>query len=518
MATPSEKLAESLSVLKNLQDRGQVAIRSKDLTRTHRERLLRNGFLQEVIKGWYIPCRPDDKAGDSTAWYASFWQFCTSYLDSRFGDDWCLSPEQSIALHAGNWTVPKQLLVRTKKPSNNLITLPHGTSLLDIQAELPPPGDMMKAEGQRVYTLPAALIACAPGIYRQNPTDIRTALSLTGDASDLLARLLDGGHSTIAGRLAGAFRNIGRENIADDILQTMKAAGYTVRESDPFSTPSPMAFSKREPSPYVSRIRLLWETMRAPVLDHFPEPPGLPENKAAYLKQVEDIYTSDAYHSLSIEGYQVSRELIERVKAGSWNPDGDEHDRNHRNALAARGYWQAFQAVEGSIEKILGGENPGLIAQKDHGTWYRELFAPSVAAGILKPSDLAGYRNGPVYIRKSMHVPPNTEAVRDLMPAFFELLEEETAAQVRVVLGHFIFVYIHPYMDGNGRIGRFLMNAMMASGGYPWRVIPVEKRDDYMRALESASVDQEIVPFTKFLTELARGQRYPTSNMPVREC
>ena len=46
------------------------------------------------------------------------------------------------------------------------------------------------------------------------------------DASDLLARLLDGGHSTIAGRLAGAFRNSGRGALADEITQTMSAAGY----------------------------------------------------------------------------------------------------------------------------------------------------------------------------------------------------------------------------------------------------------------------------------------------------
>jgi len=51
---------------------------------------------------------------------------------------------------------------------------------------------------------------------------------------------------------------------------------------------------------------------------------------------------------------------------------------------------------------------------------------------------------------------------------------------VRIVLGHFFFVYIHLYMDGNGRIGRFLMNAMMAAGGYPWTIIPVETRDEYM--------------------------------------
>ena len=106
--------------------------------------------------------------------------------------------------------------------------------------------------------------------------------------------------------------------------------------------------------------------------------------------------------------------------------------------------------------------------------WYRALLAPSVKAGLVTPADLAGYRGGPIYIRRSMHVPPPQEAVRDLMPAFFECLREEEDPAVRVVLGHFVFVYIHPYMDGNGRIGRFLMNLMLAAGGYPWTVIPVQ--------------------------------------------
>jgi Fic family protein len=90
------------------------------------------------------------------------------------------------------------------------------------------------------------------------------------------------------------------------------------------------------------------------------------------------------------------------------------------------------------------------------------------------------------------------------MPAFFDLLREEPDAGVRAVLGHFVFVYIHPYMDGNGRMGRFLMNAMMASGGYPWTVIPVGERTAYMHALEKASVGEDIGPFSDFLAGLVR--------------
>ncbi len=502
MARPQEKLAESLEVLRELQERGTVAVRSRDLSRTHRERLQSSGFLKEVMKGWYIPSRPDETPGDSTSWYASFWDFCGAYLKERFDEDWCLSPEQSISLHTGNRTVPTQLLVRSPKGGNKPTALPHETSLFDVRLALPKAGNIVEKDGLRIYSVPAALVACPERFFRQASTDVRAALAMIKDASDVLAILLEGGHSTIAGRLAGAFRNAGRERIADQILRTMKNAGYTVLEADPFENASLAVLDTREASPYVNRIKLMWEAMREPIIEEFPASPGLPKDTDAYLRHVEEIYVTDAYHSLSIEGYRVSAALIEQVRSGAWNPDDDETDRDHRNALAARGYWQAFQTVQESLEKILGSENPGSVVDEDHSKWYGELFAPSVVAGIIEAVDLAGYRNGPVYIRRSMHVPPPREAVRDCMPAYFELLKQENHPAVRVVLGHFIFVYIHPYMDGNGRMGRFLMNALLASGGYPWTVIPVDKRDVYMAALEAASVHQNIVPLSRFLTNL----------------
>ncbi len=502
MASPREKLAESLEALRRLQDRGTVAIRATDLTRVHRERLRRNGFLMEVMKGWYITVGSDQTAGESTAWYTSFWPFCAAYLSQRFGRDWSLSPEHSLSLHAGNQTVPPQLLVRSPKGGNKPTALPHDTSLFDVRAAVPEERDIEERDGLRLFSLPAALIASSPGFFESNATDARAALATIRDASEVLDRLLEGGHSTLAGRLTGAFRNIGRNRIADDILRAMHAAGYAVREQDPFQSRVDLTLPRREVSPYAGRIRLMWQQMRGPVIDRFPAPPGRPDDINAYLKRVQEVYVTDAYHSLSIEGYRVSPELIERVRRGNWNPDMDDQDREHRNALAARGYWQAFQAVQKSLGRVLRRENPGAVADEDHGTWYREMFAPAVAAGLLRPADLAGYRNGPVFIRRSMHVPPRAEAVRDAMPVFFEMLTEETEPSVRVVLGHFVFVYIHPYTDGNGRSGRFLMNVMLAAGGYPWTVVPLERRDAYMAALEDASVRQDIGPFADFLAKL----------------
>jgi len=242
--------------------------------------------------------------------------------------------------------------------------------------------------------------------------------------------------------------------------------------------------------------------MRGVVLKNFPQAPAIRRNTDEYLQHVDEIYLTDAYHSLSIEGYRVSEDLIERVRSGSWDPQTNHKDKEYADALAARGYWQAFQAVKKSLVKILNENASGTVAGNDHAIWYRELFAPGVNAGLIAASDLAGYRNQPVYIRKSTYVPPRCEAVRDLMPAFFTLLKDEKEPAVRAVLGHFFFVYIHPYIDGNGRMGRFLMNVMLASGGYPWTVIPFETRNDYMAALEEASVRKNIEPFTRFLAGL----------------
>lgn len=68
---------------------------------------------------------------------------------------------------------------------------------------------------------------------------------------------------------------------------------------------------------------------------------------------------------------KVTPELIDRVRNGSWNAK----------------------------------DNAGEVLDNDHGDWYRALFGPSVVSGLLKPADLAGYRNHQVYITNSMHFP-----------------------------------------------------------------------------------------------------------------
>ena len=67
MAKPNEKLASSLAALHDLQQEGQHIVRTGELSRVHRDCLVKSGFLQPVIKGWLMSASPSARPGDSTA-------------------------------------------------------------------------------------------------------------------------------------------------------------------------------------------------------------------------------------------------------------------------------------------------------------------------------------------------------------------------------------------------------------------------------------------------------------------
>ncbi len=512
MAAPNEKLATSLEFLKKLQDEGLQAIRGGRLTRTHRERLAKAGFLTEVLRGWYIPSRPEEQQGSSTAWLAHIRDFMTGYCNQRFGEAWHLNPELSLELRSGERTLPRQIIVWAANANNQIVSLPHGSSLLLYRAPRLLPAEATKTEaGLRLVVLEHALAAAGESFYIRQPLAAQLALRMLPDSVDLTRILLAGAHTVIAGRLAGSLRAIGRADEAENIVRAMTAGGFDVREANPFERPPRILGGLRQESPHALRLRLLWDEMRDAVIARFPLSNHAQLGTEELLADIESRYVADAYHSLSIEGYLVSSELIERVRNGHWNPDGA--DKAEKNAMAAKGYFDAHTLVKADVVQGLQGENPGTLFRRRLSDWYRALWGASVQAGILKPEDLAGYRNDQVFITNALHVPVSKEAVRDCMPVLFELLEHEPHAGVRAILGHLVFVYVHPYMDGNGRIARFLMNLMLTTGGHVWTVIPVDRRTEYMDALERASSYQDIAPFADFVAGLVAEQ---TVNRPAR--
>lgn len=505
MSTPGQKLAASLSALYELRKAtGSAAVKAGELSRINRQRLVKAGFLVPVTRGWYLMTNPAEYAGETTYWYVAYWDFCVRFLSDKYGDQYFLSAEQSVLLHAGSTVVPLQMIVRGPKAINDTTSLLHGTSLYFMKSPMPEKTELEQYNGLNVFTRAAAIIRATPTVFKHHPVECKTILGAFTDPSPLLTILLRGGHSVIAGRLVGAFRQLGNDRFADQIAKTMQRADYSIIEDDPFQKGSMLPQGAVSIAPEVLQLNLRWAAMREVVLGYFPPSPGIPADASAYLSQVDDLYGADAYHSLSIENYEVTPELIEKVKAGNWSPEDDETIA-HRNALAARGYWNASLTVRSSILRILAGENAGKVAREDLSEWYQELFAPSVQSGILRPVDLAGYRSNQVYIKNSRHIPPRSTIVGELMHTYFSLLETEPEAAVRAVLGHFFLGYIHPFIDGNGRIARFLMNAMLASGGFPWTITRVENRKAYMDALEAASTANDVHPFAAFIAREMKG-------------
>lgn len=497
MATPQQELAATLHRVRE-KAIGEV-VRGPDIAAQDRLRLIKRGFLIPIIKGWYALTTPQAQSGDTTFWHTHFWGFASAYLRFRFGTAYSLSAEHSLDLWTGNTQTPHQLVVITGKGGSFRLDLLNRTSFLFYPDRKNVPAKTVLRQGVQIMPVALALVRASPSFFRHSATSAEIALRLV--RPDDLSRILlsDVSFRPVAGRLIGAFRHCGLKAIAEKVAADLQGAGLDFTESNPFAAPPNLPVGMLFTSPHVGRLQALWQHLRPAVVAGFPAAPGTPDEQE-YLNRVDAIYTHDAYHSLSIEGYQVTPELIERIATGDWNPEEDREDQQQRNAMAAKGYREAFKLVKQSLTEILAGKPAVAIVNRDMPDWYRALFSPSVQSGLLPAHALAGLRNRTVFIRGSEHVPPPHEAVAKLLETLFAMLADEPHAGVRAVLGHFLFVYIHPYPDGNGRIGRFFMNAMLASGGYPWTVIRVDNRKAYLAALEEASVRHDIGPFTAFVT------------------
>lgn len=499
-STKEKAIAVALSNVKAQIGENTQIVASGKISRADREILLANNWLQEIIRGWYILVRPDVATGDTAAWYANFWDFLRVYLPHRFGDDYCLAAESSLDLHTENPTIPSQVVVIAKQGAGNTKFM-YDTSLLAYVDDKNFPQERVRKHGIYVMSLPYSLCKVAPIYFEKHLRDAELALRLIKTPAELSRVLVQYNLKTAAARLLGAYEFLQDNDTVTTIKNDLEIAGIHVTAKNPFQKRQPFLTGIKLPSPYAGRIQSMWAQARCDVIEHMPQPPGLPKDKMQYLHSLDAIQQYDAYNSLSIEGYQVTPELIARVRNNQWQPDMNTQDVDLKNALAARGYYNAFQKVEACVEQVLNGANAARVVRQNLQIWYQQLFSTSVQAGLLSPERLLGYRDDRVFIRNSRHSPPPKEAVLDAMEAFFTCLDKEPHAGVNAVLGHYFFVFIHPYMDGNGRLGRFLMNVFMAAGGYPWTVVRVDNRQAYISILEATHTDSNfsMEAFTKFI-------------------
>jgi hypothetical protein len=205
----------------------------------------------------------------------------------------------------------------------------------------------------------------------------------------------------------------------------------------------------------------------------------------------------DAYHSTTMEGYRISREASDAIIRGEPSSAGPEDRKTLEAAMAVQGYSRAFNEVLAKAPQKTAVDT-GLILDM-----YEALFRPAVDAGITDTAALRGWRNSSVGLRGWRFVPPNHKKVPDLIGGYERFMSDTTISPLtRAILGHLEFVTIHPFMDGNGRLGRLLMNYVLLGAGHPWVTVLADERIPFFKSIEQAQLGGSVKPFAEFLWHL----------------
>ncbi|WP_164669946.1 Fic family protein [Virgibacillus doumboii] len=183
------------------------------------------------------------------------------------------------------------------------------------------------------------------------------------------------------------------------------------------------------------------------------------------------------YHSNAIEGntltLQETKVVLEGITVGGKTMREHLEVINHRDAISY-------------VEEI--------VQRKESlSEWQIKNLLRLILKGIH--DEYAGvYRDQQVFISGAKHTPPAPYLIKDEMEKLMNWYEKETEKMHPVTRGamlHAIFVGIHPFIDGNGRTSRLLLNLELMKDGFPPIVIKVENRLNYYAALDKAHTKQD---------------------------
>ena len=169
------------------------------------------------------------------------------------------------------------------------------------------------------------------------------------------------------------------------------------------------------------------------------------KNPQAVVALHKWLETELAYTSNNIEGNTLTRKETELVIDRGITTGG----KPLKDYLEAKNHAEAFRY----ILEVLSKKNE--ISQDDI------LKIHSIILKGINDSFAGRYRNISVRISGGSVILPNPMKVPDLMAEFEKYLKEEKDVIKRAIMAHFKFVSIHPFVDGNGRVGRLIMNLIL---------------------------------------------------------
>lgn len=195
----------------------------------------------------------------------------------------------------------------------------------------------------------------------------------------------------------------------------------------------------------------------------------------------EDFITRSIYNSNAIEGNTLS---YAETYAIIFNSNDIKINSTPREIYEAINLKYAFSYVLSNLDKDLS-----LALVKDLGVFVNKNIG-----------DIDGFRTTQVYIRGAVHIPPHPSQVSRLLS---ELIYKDGKQKYEDIFNyvarfHIIFERIHPFTDGNGRVGRLLISRELLKRGYAPVVIPLEYRASYMNYL----ANQDIIGLSNMLRML----------------
>ena len=203
----------------------------------------------------------------------------------------------------------------------------------------------------------------------------------------------------------------------------------------------------------------------------------------------EDLVLRWTYNSNAIEGNTLTlketKVALEGVTIGGKTLREHFEALNHRDAI-------------GYVEDVVRQKEPFSLGM------IRNIH--SLILKNIDENNAGRWRRFNVTISGAQHVPPDALHVNEQMEAL-ALWHEENKAEIHPVelaaRTHTDFVKIHPFVDGNGRTARLLMNLDLMARDFPPIVIPVERRLEYYESLDGAHLNGDYNPFLRLIAGLA---------------
>lgn len=471
--------------------------------RRQREYLKKAGYLFPVARGYWALKKPEDDAEE--VFLLIYWQAVEKVLSSF---TWSLRGSSALAIHNGAQAAQEHLMVRSKEKTNWKLTLPLGFTV-NLRYDSYFDERLIKNVEVAGRSIPVEIPELVfIELDKATPKEVQSFVAGTKfDRLLIEAIYARKPRPVVFNRLIGLARKYGRSDLAVDIEKIIET--YTHYQIAKREAVSADEIAVKQPQvihpPWVIRQEVQIKEFEAALEKGLKTKISKIKKRPLkeLLAQAREHKKYDTYHSTTLEGYQITPEQVEALLSGivPEEDSGPDYFDKMRNRMAIVGYSEAFDFVLEQVESDF--EKPKISEQLVKET-YAKLFKPSLDAKIVDLISLTTYRNIAAFIRGTNYIPPSWEKLPDLMSDYEQSIGAIKNPVIKAILAHYYFVAIHPYIDGNGRTSRLLMNYTLLSSGYSWITIRADQRSEYFGALNKGTVDGDILPFGEFIMTMLK--------------